>query len=227
LARWLHPCDERTQIFETGVRNLMGEQGAVVREDSWTAWPVYWSPVIVGALASVVAVVLFGVIGTAVGSWKAGNEGRVTDFSGVGRVAVAYAVFASFFAFVIGGWVTARIAGIRRAETAILHAAIAFLVATVVLLAMASFGGAVFNGWYAGLAPSPAVPAQAGQPLDPSVAKAAAAGATAAAVAILLGLLGSVIGGWMGSGERMDFSFYSRERGGVTRRVASDRTTRI
>src|SRR5256886_10847296 len=152
----------------------MREGAAVVREESWRAWPVYWSPVIVGALASVVAVVLFGVIGTAVGSWKAGSEGRVTDFSGVGRVAVAYAVFASFFAFVIGGLVTARIARIRRAEPAILHAAIAFLVATVVLLAMASFGGAVFNGWYVGLAPSPAGPAPAGQPIDPSVAKAAA-----------------------------------------------------
>jgi hypothetical protein len=205
----------------------MREGGAVVREESWRAWPVYWSPVIVGALASVVAVVLFGVIGTAVGSWKAGSEGRVTDVSGVGRVAVAYAVFASFFAFVIGGWVTARIAGIRRAEPAILHAAIAFLVATVVLLAMASFGGAVFNGWYVGLAPSPAVPTQAGQPVDPNAAKAAAAGATVAAVALLLGLAGSVVGGWMGSGERMDFSFYNRERGGLTRRVASDRTTRI
>jgi hypothetical protein len=206
---------------------LMREQGAVVREDSWTAWPVYWTPVIVGALASVVAVVLFGVIGTAVGSWKAGAEGRVTDFSGIGRAAVAYAVFASFLAFVIGGWVTARIAGIRRAEPAILHAAIAFLVATVTLVAMASFGGAVFNGWYVGLAPSPAVPTATGQPVDPNAAKAAAAGATAAAVALLLGLVGSVVGGWMGSGERMDFSFYERERVRMTRRVASDRTTRI
>ena len=206
----------------------MREGGTVVRADSWTAWPVYWTPVIVGALASVVAVVLFGVIGTAVGSWKAGSEGRVTDFSGIGRVAVAYAVFASFLAFVIGGWVTARIAGIRRAEPAILHAAIAFLVATVVLLAMASFGGAVFNGWYAGLAPSPAVPSQPGAPVDPNAAKAATAGATAAAVAILLGLIGSVVGGWLGSGERMDFSFYERERARMTRRpVATDRTTRI
>jgi hypothetical protein len=213
--------------FRDGGAELIRERGAVVREDSWTAWPVYWSPVIVGALASVVAVVLFGVIGTAVGSWKAGNEGRVTDFSGVGRLAVAYAVFASFFAFVIGGWVTARIAGIRRAEPAILHAAIAFLVATVVLLVMASFGGAVFNGWYVGLAPSPAVPTPAGQPVDPAVAKAAAAGATVAAAALLIGLAGSVVGGWMGSGERMDFSFYNRERVGTSRRVASDRTTRI
>jgi hypothetical protein len=205
----------------------MREGGTVVRDESWTAWPVYWTPVIVGALASVVAVVLFGVIGTAVGSWRAGNEGRVTDFSGIGRVAVAYAVFASFFAFVIGGWVTARIAGIRRAEPAILHAAIAFLVATVLLVAMASFGGAVFNGWYVGLAPSPVVPTPTGQPVDPAVAKAATAGATAAAVAILLGLAGSVVGGWMGSGERMDFSWYERERARMTRRVATDRTTRM
>src|SRR5207247_10248787 len=142
----------------------MREGRTVVREDAWTAWPVYWTPVIVGALASVVAVVLFGIIGTAVGSWKAGNEGRVTDFSGIGRAAVAYAVFASFLAFVLGGWVTARIAGIRRAEPAILHAAIAFLVAWVVLMALASFGAAVFNGWYAGRGPSAAVPAQAGEP---------------------------------------------------------------
>ena len=205
----------------------MREGGTVVREDSRTAWPVYWTPVIVGALAAMVAVVLFGIIGTAVGSWRAGNEGRVTDFSGIGRGAVAYAVFASFFAFVIGGWLTARTAGIRRKEPAILHAAIAFLVATVLLVAMASFGGAVFNGWYAGLAPSPAVPSQPGAPVDPNAAKAAAAGATAAAVALLLGLAGSVVGGWMGSGERMDFSWYERERAGMTRPVASDRTTRM
>jgi len=203
----------------------MREGTAVVREDSWTAWPVYWTPVIVGALASVVAVVLFGVIGTAVGAWKAGNEGRITDFSGIGRAAVAYAVFASFLAFVIGGWVTARIAGIRRAEPAILHGAIAFLVATVVLLVMASFGGAVFNGWYVGLAP--AVPSAPGQPADPGAAKAASRAATAAAVAILLGLAGSVVGGWMGSGERMDFSFYGRERAPMGRPATSDRTTRM
>src|SRR5438309_5368810 len=144
----------------------MRERGAAVYE-TWTAWPVYWSPVLVGALASIVAVVVFGAIGTAVGSYKAGSEGRITDFSGVGRAAVAYAVFASFLAFVIGGWVAARIAGIRRAEPAILHGASAFLVAMVALLAMASLGGAVFNGWYVGLAPAPAVPSAPGQPVDP------------------------------------------------------------
>ena len=205
----------------------MREGRTVVGGDTWTAWPVYWTPIIIGALGSIVAVVLFGVIGTAVGSWKAGNEGRVTDFSGIGRGAVGYAVFASFLAFVIGGWITTRIAGIRRAEPAILHAAITFLVATVALLAMASFGGAVFNGWYVSLAPAPIVPTPAGQPVDPNAAKAAAAGATAAAVAILLGLAGSVVGGWMGSGERMDFAFVERERRRLARPATSDRTTRM
>jgi hypothetical protein len=207
----------------------MREGRTVVADEAWTAWPVYWTPIVVGALASIVAVVLFGVIGTAFGAWKAGTEGRVTDFTGIGRAAVAYAVFASFFAFVIGGWITARVAGIRRAETAILQAAIAFLVATVALVAMASFGGAVFNGWYVSLAPSPIVPTPAGQPVDPNAAKAAAAGATAAAVAILLGLSGSVVGGWMGSGETMDLSFIERERRRMSgaRPAASDRTTRM
>ncbi len=202
----------------------MRERSPVVYE-TWTAWPVFWSPIAVGALASIVAVVLFGAIGTAVGSYKAGSEARITDFSGVGRVAVAYAVFASFLAFVVGGWIAARVGGIRRAEPAMLHGAISFLLATVVLLALAAFGGTVY-GWYAALAPSPVVPATSGAPVDPNAAKAAATGAMAAAVALLLGLAGSVIGGWMGSGEPMNFT-YHKTRGMTVRPAASDRTTRI
>ena len=204
---------------------LLRNRGPVVYE-TWTAWPVYWSPVLVGALASIVAVVLFGAIGTAVGSYKAGSDARIRDFSDIGRAAVAYAVFASFLAFVIGGWVTARVGGIRRAEPAMLHGAISFLVATVVLLALAAFGGSVYNGWYAALGPSLAASAAPGQAVDPSAAKAAATGAMAAAVALLLGLAGSVVGGWMGSGEPMNFTHY-KTRGMTTGPVASDRTTRI
>jgi hypothetical protein len=107
-----------------------------------------------------------------------------------------------------------------------LHGAISFLVATVVLVALASFGGGVYNGWYAGLSPAAVVPAAAGQPVDPNALKAAATGAMAATVALLLGLVGSVIGGWMGSGEPMTFTYY-RTRGTTSRPVAGDRTTRI
>jgi hypothetical protein len=202
----------------------MREERAVA---AWTAWPVYWSPVIVGALASAVAIILFGLMGTAFGAYKAGAEARITTFSGVGIGALAYAVFASFLAFVIGGWVATRIAGIRAAEPAMLHGAIVFLLGTLVLVALASFGGAVFNGWYASLAPSPAVPAQPGQPVDPNAAKAAAAGATAAATALLVGLVGGVIGGWAASGIPMDLSFWRERELGARRTVRSDRTTRM
>jgi hypothetical protein len=207
---------------------LMREGGAVAHNDSWAPWPVYWNAVWVGALASVVAVVLFGVMGTALGAHKAGTEGRISAWSGIGFGAVAFAVFASFLAFVIGGWVAGRIAGIRRSEPAMLHGAIVFLVATVILLALASVGGAVMSGWYASLAPSPVVPATPGAPVDPNAAIAARNGAIAAAVAMLLGLAGSVIGGWMASGEPMNLTYY-KTRGVAmgSRPVASDRTTRM
>ena len=189
----------------------MRESATAVGANRWAAWPVFWTPVLVGALAAIVAVALFGVIGTAIGASKAGAEGRITTFSGIGLGALAYAVFASFLAFVIGGWITARVGGITWAEPA-----------------MASFGGAVYSGWYAALAPSPAVPAAPGQPVDPNAAKAAAAGATAAAAAILLGLAGSVVGGWMGSGEPMNLTHYKTRGTTVgSRPVTSDRTTRI
>jgi len=198
-------------------------EGTAVRTDGWTSWPVYWDAVWVGALAAIVAVVLFGFIGTAIGAHKAGVEGRITTWSGVGLGGLVFAVFASFLAFVIGGWIAARIAGITHAEPAMLHGAIAFLVATVGLLALASFGGAVLNGWYAAFTPSPVVPAAPGAPVDPNAAKAAGNGALAAAAALLLGLAGSVIGGWMGSGEPMNLSHYKTR----TTTVASDRAARI
>src|SRR5207249_12027008 len=106
----------------------------------------------------------------------------------------------------------ARVGGIRRAEPAMLHGAISFLVATIVLLALAALGGSVYNGWYAALGPSLSAPAAPGQAVDPSAAKAAATGAMAAAVALLLGLAGSRRGGRAGSGEPRDFPHFKTGR---------------
>jgi hypothetical protein len=77
----------------------MREGGAVVRADSWTAWPVYWTPVICGALASIVAVVL-GVIATAMGSWKAGHAQPV-DPNGA-KAAAAGAAAAAILLGLVG-----------------------------------------------------------------------------------------------------------------------------
>ena len=73
-------------------------------------------------------------------------------------------------------------------ETAMLHGAVAWLVAVPILLVMASLGAAAYLGtWYGGLAGMPAwaVPGPAALP-DPSVA-------VAAVTALLLGLVGGVI----------------------------------
>jgi hypothetical protein len=194
--------------------------------DRWIAWPVYWSPVILGALVAVVATVLFGLIGTAIGAHKAGTEGRITTWSGVGFAGLAFAVIASFFSFVIGAWVAVRVAGIRRAEPAILHGAISWVVAVFVMFVLAGLSGAIFNGWYTSLAPTPTVPAVPGSPVDPNIAIAARNGALAAAAALLMGLMGSVIGAWMASGEPMTVGSY-RVRVEPLEPPRTDRTTRI
>ena len=204
------------------------ETGTTVRGDAWTAWPVNWSAILIGALAAVVAVVLFGLIGTAIGAHKTGAEGQITKWSGVGLYGLIWAVASSFFAFVIGGWVAARIAGIRSAQDAILQAALAWLVAVALMCGAAAFSGAIFNGWYTGLAPTPAVPTQPGTPVDPSAAIAVRNGALAAAASILIGLMGSVIGGWVGSGEPMTVGNYRvRFEPGPEVDRRSDRTRRI
>jgi hypothetical protein len=197
---------------------------------AWTVWPINWNAVIVGALCAIVAAVIFGLIGTAIGANATANSGRITTWSGVGFASLVFAVISSFFAFVIGGWVAAKISGIRRAEDATLQAALAWVVAVFIMVALAAMSGAVFNGWYASLAPTPAVPAVPGQPADPALANALRNGATAAAAAFLIGLMGAVIGGWWASGEPMMIGRYRirlEPNPDVRDTRASDRTTRI
>lgn len=196
---------------------------------AWTMWPINWNAVIVGALAAIVAAVLLGIIGTAIGAHKTGVEGRITSWSGVGFASLAFAVISSFFAFALGGWVAGRVSGIRRAEDATLQGALSWLVAVFVMVALAAMSGAVFNGWYASIAPTPVVPAVPGQAADPNLAIALRNGALATAAALLMGLMGSVIGGWIASGEPMTIGRYRvrLEPYPEVREAHSDRTTRM
>jgi uncharacterized membrane protein len=177
----------------------------IVRDDATSSpWPVNWSAIWVGALAGLVAAVILGLIGLALGAHQAGPGHRIAKWSDVGRFGLIFSVVAAFFAFVIGGWVAGKIAGIRRAETAALHGALAWLVAVPLLLALAALGGTTVLGtWYGGLAGTPVWAAGSTGPLDPQAAAALRNSAVAAASALLLGLMGGVIGGWMTSGERM------------------------
>jgi len=218
-----------------------GTQPSVTPVEQWNVWPVNWSAVSVGALASTAAVIVFGLIGVALGAHLVGAENRVVDLRKVGVITLAYSVFSSFFACVIGGWVVGKIAGILRSETAMLHGAISWLVTVPLLILLAAMGaGSYFGGWHGSLAGHPAWAAPTAAPFEPPASLATNAteaeraqfaaaqteyrekmrqwredtpratrnSALGGLVALLMGLVGSVIGGWMASGEPMTLTYY-------------------
>src|SRR5436190_9620059 len=133
------------------------EDGAVTRYETWVHWPVNWTAVWVGALAALAVALIIGLAGISLGMHVLGTEGRVVDWHKFKIGSLIFSVFGAFISFVAGGWVTAKIAGIVRSEPAMLHGAIAWLVAVPLLLALASLGaGSLFGGWYGGLGGRPA-----------------------------------------------------------------------
>jgi len=176
-------------------------------ESGWRPWPV-WSAVWVGALSALAVGLIIGLIGYAIGAHQL-TAPRTTTFRNVRLITTIFSVGGAFFAFVVGGWVAARIVGARRAEPAILHGVIAWLVTIPVMLALSAGGAMVmWGGWYGGMIASPAWIAT--PPTTPEIAAAVRNGALAAVAALLLGLVGSVIGGWMASGEPMTLRHYRR-----------------
>jgi hypothetical protein len=166
-------------------------------------WFVSWSGVFVGALAALALLLVFGLAAIAVGAHQIGQH--FASWHEFRLITLAFSVFGSFLSFVLGGWVAARVTGARRAETAMLHGAIAWLVTIPGILVLAGLGaGGYLGAWYGGLAAPPPWAPQA-TPMVESAAAALAArnAALGALTALLLGLVGSVVGGWMGSGERM------------------------
>lgn len=169
------------------------------------AWPVSWSGAWLGALGGLAAALLGGLLGIALAAFPVTPGNRVGP-EDLGFAQLAASVCVAFFSFVIAGWIAATVAGARRAEPAILHGAVAWLVAVPMLIALVAFGVRGFGGWYGGLAGSP-MWASPGTPIAAEAAREAAGGA---ATALLLGLVGAVLGGWMASGEPMSLRHYRR-----------------
>jgi hypothetical protein len=220
--------------------------------EKWNHWPVNWSAVWVGSLAALTAVLLFGLIGVAIGAHLLDPEHRVVDLKKISLWTLAFSVFSSFLAFVIGGWVAGKVAGALRSEPAILHGVIAWLIAVPLLVALTGLGaGHALGAWHAGLVGTTAqdanIPFSKPEPLGPSATeeervqyradlsryqsevkqwredtpKVTRNVALGAVTALLLGLMGSVVGGWMASGEAMTFDHHHN------RTTKSERLTRI
>jgi len=209
------------------------------RHEKWAHCHVNWTAIWVGALAAISMMLLFGLVGIALGAHQFGPEHRVVEMKKLGLLTLIFSVCSAFFSSVVGGWVAGKIAGILHSEPAMIHGAIVWLVAVPLLVVSAALGAAsVFGGWYAGLGPNQATSASAPfvrpDPLGvsatteeiatfktqqaeynrnikqwhedtPQVTRNSALGAV---LALLIGLLGSVIGAWMASGEPMNFTHY-------------------
>ena len=179
-----------------------------------------WSAVIVGALAALAVGLVIGLIGFAVGAHEVS---KAATWKNVRFIALIFNVGGAFFAFVVGGWVAARIAGFRRAEPAILHGAIAWLITLPMLMLLAATGTlASYGGWLGSLAGFHATPAAVPSATD--MAAAMRNTALSNLTGVLVGLIGGVIGGWMASGEPMRLTYY-RRRGQVP--IEETRTRRI
>jgi hypothetical protein len=243
------------EVAKSRIQELEADRREAVAEieyEKWVHWPVNWSAVWVGALASLVAVLVLGLIGVAIGAHLLGPEHRVVDLKKLSIGALIFSVFSAFFAFVIGGWITGKIAGILRSEPAMLHGAVTWCVSVPLLVALAAVGASnYFGGWFGGLAGAPSWAAPAVVPYDrpdplavdataeekmqfktelaeyrqkvrqwkedtPKVTRNSALGAV---TALLLGLVGSVIGGWMACGEPMNFTHYRTRKTVTPRRM--------
>ena len=163
-------------------------------------WPIAWSAVWVGALAAFAVALVFGLVGISIGAHKVGV--RLPKPTDLGFGALVFSVFGAFLSFVVGAWVTNKLAGFREPENTILHGAVVWTLTVPMLLVFAALGAGTFWGsWYSGLAGTP-VWVSAASP-DPNAAVAARNSALGAVTALLIGLAGAVIGGWMASGQPM------------------------
>jgi hypothetical protein len=182
-----------------------------VRPPGREYWPINWSAIWVGALSALAVALIISLFAAAVGAHQLGPGGKIAKWSDIGFAALVFSIIGAFFSFVVGGWVAGKINGYRHAETDMLHGAIVWLLALPLLVALAGLGaGTLFGPWYAGLAGIPVWATPTNVAADPNAAAAARNAALFAATALLIGLIGSVLGGWLASGEAMSVRLRSK-----------------
>ena len=236
------------QTTQTKPANLDGWQSDERQEtvdeayhEKWAHCHVNRTAVGVGALTAFSLVLLFGLVGVAMGAHLLGPEHRVVELRKLGMWTLIFSIATAFFSFVAAGWVTGKIAGVLHSEPGMLHGAITWLVTVPMFVIVTSLGSSSFFGaWHAGLGSNQSSNAMANTPFirperpeaNASAAeivtyreqqteynrnvqqwreetpKAARNTAITVITALLLGLIGSVIGGWWATGEPMNFTHH-------------------
>src|SRR2546427_8455310 len=164
-------------------------------DSGWSPWPVVGSAVIVGALSAPAVGLVIGLIGFSVGAHEVS---KAATWKNVRLITLIFNIGGAFFAFVVGGWVAARIAGFRRAEPAVLHGAIAWLVTLPILMLLAATGTlASYGGWLGSLAGFHATPTAVSSATDMAAAMRNTAPSDLARGVV--GLVGRAVGGVAGS----------------------------
>ena len=192
-------------------------RGEVLAVPRGEYWPINWSAIWVGALTSLAVALIISLAGAALGAHELGPAGKIAKWSDVGLGALVFAVVGAFSAGIAGGWVAGKLNGYRHAETDMLNGAIVWLVTIPLLVVLAALGaGSVFGGWYGGLAGVPVWVTPQAVAADPTAAAAARNAALLTITAMLIGLVGSVLGGWLASGESMTVYLRSRRDAPLT-----------
>jgi hypothetical protein len=90
-------ASEVTRMRVDVVETVQGTQPEV-----WRGWPVSWSAVWVGALATVAFAMVVGLLSVAVGAHELGAAGQITNWREVSRAAVVFAIFGAFLSAALG-----------------------------------------------------------------------------------------------------------------------------
>lgn len=215
----------------------MSEQIKTIEHVKWVQWPINWSAVIAGSLATLALLMVFGLIGISIGAHLWGLSRVVLEWKTLAWLGLLFNVGGVFFAFAGGGWVACRLAGARYSEYGMIQGAMVWLVTLPLLVFCAAQGAGTFMGsWLGGLASNhpawsydqdsasspartatitavdPAAKAKATTFEETAAAKATRNAALGVVAALLLGLMGCVLGGWLASGEAMTLSHWSERK---------------
>ncbi len=218
------------------------ETVAEVRHERWAHMHVNWTAVWIGALASLSVVLLFGLVGIALGFHLFGPDDRLVDLKKLRIGTLIFSVCMRIF-FVRDRWLGGR-QSCRDIACGTWHAPRCNCLARHGSSSISALGGlgaaSFFGSWLAGLggSPSPTAPVSTPyiRPDQPDTSateseiaayrsdlaeyhrnvkrwreetpKVICTSALGAITALLLGLIGGAIGGWMASGEPMNFTHY-------------------